>query len=285
MRVANVAGRLAVLTEAGAVDVERASGGRFAADPQAVFERWAEFRTWAAEADLSAAEAFDPQQLGAPAPLPRQVLAIGLNYRAHAAESGMAVPENIPPTFTKFPTCLTGPYTDVVLPEGGATDWEVELVAVIGARAEHVAEGDAWAHVAGLAVGQDLSERIIQLTGPAPQQFSLGKSFPGFGPVGPWLVTPDEFDDPDDLELSCAINGEQMQKSRTGDLIFSVPQLIARLSAVLPLLPGDVIFTGTPAGVGVGRDPRRFLAPGDELVSHIEGIGELRQRFLAATPR
>jgi 2-keto-4-pentenoate hydratase/2-oxohepta-3-ene-1,7-dioic acid hydratase in catechol pathway len=284
MRVANVAGRLAVLTQDGAVDVERASDGRFAADPQAVYERWEEFRRWADEADLSAAEAVDPQQLGAPAPRPRQVLAIGLNYRAHAAESGLAVPENIPPTFTKFPTCLTGPYGDVVLPDGGATDWEVELVAVIGARAEGVTEGDAWAHVAGLAVGQDLSERIIQTAGPAPQ-FSLGKSFPGFGPVGPWLVTPDEFDDPDDLELACAVNGEQMQKSRTSDLIFSVPQLIARLSAVLPLLPGDLIFTGTPSGVGAGRNPRRFLAPGDELVSHIEGIGEIRQRFIAATPR
>jgi 2-keto-4-pentenoate hydratase/2-oxohepta-3-ene-1,7-dioic acid hydratase in catechol pathway len=284
MRAANVAGRLAVLTEDGAVDVERASGGRFAADPQAVYERWAEFRTWAGEADLSATEAFDPQQLGAPAPRPRQVLAIGLNYRSHAAESGLAAPEDIPPTFTKFPTCLTGPYSNVVLPDGGATDWEVELVVVIGARAERVAEGDAWAHVAGLAVGQDLSERIVQTAGPAPQ-FSLGKSFPGFGPVGPWLVTPDEFDDPDDLELACAVNGEQMQKSRTSDLIFSVPQLIARLSAVLPLLPGDLIFTGTPSGVGAVRNPRRFLSPGDELVSHIEGIGELRQRFIAATPR
>ena len=110
-------------------------------------------------------------------------------------------------------------------------------------------------------------------------QSSLGKSFPGFAPIGPWLVTPDEFENPDDLELRCAINGDEVQKGRTRDLVFSVPALIAGLSAVLPLLPGDVIFTGTPAGVGRGRDPQRWLAPGDVLVSTIEGIGELRQTF------
>lgn len=147
--------------------------------------------------------------------------------------------------FTKYVTSISGPVTEVALPPGGHTDWEVELVAVIGARAEKVTEADAWSHIAGLAVGQDISERVVQLAGPAPQ-FSLGKPYPGFAPIGPWLVTPDEFDHPDDLELRCAINGEEVQKGRTRDLIFSVPALIAGLSAVLPLLPGDVIFTGTP---------------------------------------
>jgi 2-keto-4-pentenoate hydratase/2-oxohepta-3-ene-1,7-dioic acid hydratase in catechol pathway len=131
-------------------------------------------------------------------------------------------------------------------------------------------------------VGQDLSERIGQLAGPSPQ-FSLAKSRPGFGPIGPWLVTPEEFDDRDDLELSCSINGEQMQKGRTRDLVFSVPALVSALSRQMPLLPGDVLFTGTPAGVGMGRDPQRWLVPGDELVSHIAGIGELRQRLVAAS--
>jgi 2-keto-4-pentenoate hydratase/2-oxohepta-3-ene-1,7-dioic acid hydratase in catechol pathway len=134
--------------------------------------------------------------------------------------------------------------------------------------------------VAGLCVGQDISERITQMQSSAPQ-FGLGKSFPGFAPMGPWLVTPEEFVNPDDLELGCSINGEEVQKGRTGDLIFSVPSLISKLSAVLPLLPGDVIFTGTPAGVGLGRTPQRFLADGEELVSHIEGIGELHQTFYA----
>ena len=169
----------------------------------------------------------------------------------------------------------------MVLPEGGRTDWEVELVAIIGKQARHVTEADAWDHVAGLAVGQDLSERITQLQGPAPQ-FGLGKSFPRFGPIGPWLVTPDEVPNPDDLELGCSINGEQMQKGRTSDMIFTVAALIAKLSAILTLLPGDVIFTGTPAGVGHGRAPQRYLQDGDELVSWISGIGELRQKFVSA---
>ncbi|MDL4821805.1 fumarylacetoacetate hydrolase family protein [Actinomadura opuntiae] len=280
MRIANLSGRLVLIADGRAVDVERASNGRFAADPQAVYERWREFGNWAASADLPAGAAFEPSELGSPVPAPRQTLAIGLNYRDHASESGFAAPEGLPPVFTKFATSISGPVTEVKLPAEGHTDWEVELVAVIGRHTEAVSEADAWSHVAGLAVGQDISERIVQLAGPAPQ-FSLGKSFPGFAPIGPWLVTPDEFDDPDDLELRCAINGEEVQKSRTSNLIFPVPALVARLSAVLPLLPGDVIFTGTPAGVGLGRDPQRWLAVGDELVSTIEGIGELRQTFVA----
>ena len=159
---------------------------------------------------------------------------------------------------------LTSPCPPTVTPTG-RSNWSPS-----SARAWQVAAADAWDHVAGLAVGQDLSERISQLAG-SPPQFSLGKSFPGFGPIGPWLVTVDEFSDPDDLELGCSINGETMQHARTRDLVFSIPQLIRALSAVLPLLPGDVIFTGTPAGVGLGRDPQRWLAPGDELVSYVEG--------------
>jgi len=280
VRIGNVDGRLAILTGAGAIDVERASGGRFGADPQAVYERWAEFTAWAGSAGSEAAVPYDGTRLGAPAPAPRQSFGIGLNYADHADESGFDVPDH-PSVFTKFPSCITGPETEVILPPGGHTDWEVELVAVIGASAWQAAEADGWGHVAGLCVGQDLSERITQMAS-KPPQFSLGKSFPGFGPTGPWLVTPDEFADPDDLELGCAINGEEVQKSRTSHLIISVPQLVARLSAITRLLPGDVIFTGTPAGVGQGRNPQRWLAPGDELVSYVERIGELRQRFAAA---
>ncbi|MEV0263675.1 fumarylacetoacetate hydrolase family protein [Streptomyces sp. NPDC050617] len=278
MRIANLSGRLVLLHEGKAVDVERAGGGLFAADPQAVYGRWAEFRDWAATADLTGGVPFSPQDLGSPVPAPRQVLAVGLNYRDHAAESGFEAPDGLPPVFTKFATSISGPVTEVALPPGGHTDWEVELVAVIGREARHVAEADAWDYVAGLTAGQDISERVSQLAGPAPQ-FSLGKSFPGFAPLGPSLVTVDEFDNPDDLELRCAINGEEVQKGHTRDLIYSVPALVSRLSAVLPLLPGDAIFTGTPAGVGLGRTPQRWLAPGDELVTTIEGIGELRQRF------
>jgi 2-keto-4-pentenoate hydratase/2-oxohepta-3-ene-1,7-dioic acid hydratase in catechol pathway len=276
VRIANLSGRLVLLRGDKAIDVADASSGRFSADPQAIYDHWNEFQTWTSTVDGTGI-AFDPRDLGSPVPAPRQVFAVGLNYREHAAESGFTVPDTLPPVFTKFPTAITGPRSTVELPGGGHTDWEVELVAVIGSRAHHAR--DSWEHVAGLTVGQDLSERITQMAGPVPQ-FGLGKSFPGFAPIGPCLVTPYELDNPDDLELGCSINGEEMQKGRTSDLIFSVPTLVAKLSAILPLLPGDVIFTGTPAGVGVGRTPQRFLAPGDKLVSYVEGIGELCQSFV-----
>ena len=186
----------------------------------------------------------------------------------------MAVPD-VPATFTKFPASLSGPFDDIEL-VGDTVDWEVELVAVIGRRADRVAEADGWDHVAGVTVGQDISDRTLQFA--AGSQFSLGKSRRGFGPMGPWVVTPDELDDRDDLAIGCSVDGETVQEARTSDLIFSVPRLVAELSAVLPLLPGDVIFTGTPAGVGITRDPARFLRPGHELTTWIDGIGTIRNR-------
>jgi 2,4-didehydro-3-deoxy-L-rhamnonate hydrolase len=281
VRIANLAGRLVIISGRAALDVEKASAGQFSSDPQAVYEHWEAFTSWVAETTLPDGDPFDESDLGSPVPVPRQVLAIGLNYREHAAESGFAVPETDFPVFTKFSSCIVGPYADVTLPPGGHTDWEVELVAVIGRRAWQVSESEALSYVAGYTVGQDISERILQMAA-TPPQFSLGKSLPDFGPVGPYVVTLDEFDDPNDLELGCAIDGEQVQLSRTSNLIFSVPALVSKLSASLPLLPGDIIFTGTPSGVGLGRTPPRWLQPGEELVSHIEGIGELRNRFLAA---
>lgn len=279
MRLANVRGRLTLLTTAGGIDVETASNGRFGADPQAVFAQWSSFRAWAAGVRADATVPVVEADLGSPAPRPTQVFGIGMNYRDHAAEAGLPIPTS-PATFTKFPTCITGPCADVELPSA-CVDWEVELVVVIGILARRVAEGDAWKHVAGLAVGQDISERIVQWAGGG--QFSLGKSFPTFGPVGPWLVTPDDLANRDDLELGCSIDGETVQKSRTSDMVFSVPRLIAELSAILPLLPGDVIFTGTPAGIGATRKPPRFLQPGEVLTSYIEGIGSLRNRCIAAS--
>jgi 2,4-didehydro-3-deoxy-L-rhamnonate hydrolase len=276
MRIANVEGRLTLLLADGAIDVATASDGRFGPDPQAAYEVFDDLRQWAATQHEPAPAELDPASFGPPAPAPRQVFAIGLNYADHAAEGGFTRPQE-PTVFTKFPSSFAGPFTDVPLP-AGSVDWEVELVAVISRTARDVAVGRGWDHVAGLTVGQDLSERQMQLRGPVPQ-FGLAKSYPGFSPTGPVLVTPDELSDPDDVELGCAVNGEEMQKSRTADMIFSVPQLVAHLSSVVTLYPGDVIFTGTPAGVGVGRTPARFLSPGDELRSWVEGIGELRQRF------
>jgi len=284
MRVATVNQRASLIVGAGAVDIHEASDGRFGPGAADLYDRWAGFVDWAAAAALPDPEPYAPDSLGSPSPTPRQVFGIGLNYGAHAAESGFARPETAPPVFTKFPSCITGPYAEVVLPADGHTDWEVELVVVIGRTASHVSAADAWRYVAGLSVGQDLSERVLQMAA-TPPQFSLGKSYPGFGPVGPWLVTVDDFDDPDDLELGCAINGEQMQLGRTRDLIFGVADLVEQLSRVTPLLPGDLVFTGTPQGVGLGRTPPRWLAPGDELISYIEGIGEMRHRFVAGPHR
>jgi 2-keto-4-pentenoate hydratase/2-oxohepta-3-ene-1,7-dioic acid hydratase in catechol pathway len=281
MRLGNVAGRPHIVTADGEVDVAVVSAGRFGADMLSLLDQWDEFRDWAAAAE-PAAEPSSPGRRGsrggwsAPVPMPRQVFAIGMNYRKHADETGLGTPGS-PSAFTKFPTCITGPAAEVTLPPGDV-DWEVELVAVIGRAARCVTAGDAWDYVAGLCVGQDLSERRQQLAPPSPQ-FSLGKSHPGFGPTGPFLVTVDEIDNPDDLELRCSLNGEEVQKGRTRDMIFPVPELISRLSAVVTLLPGDLIFTGTPDGVGFGRKPRRFLSPGDVLVSSIEQIGGITTRF------
>ena len=186
----------------------------------------------------------------------------------------MAVP-SVPATFTKFPASLGGPYDDIEI-VGGTTDWEVELVAVVGQRADRVAEADGWRHIAGLTVGQDISDRQLQFA--AGSQFSLGKSRRGYGPLGPCVVTVDELAAPDDLGLGCSIDGETVQDARTSDLIFNVPRLVAELSAVVPLLPGDIIFTGTPAGVGAARKPPRFLQRGQLLESWIEGIGTIRNR-------
>jgi 2,4-didehydro-3-deoxy-L-rhamnonate hydrolase len=281
MRAANADGRAVLVVDDGIVDIATASGGTLPDDPQLLYEHWPEVRALADRAPQPTAP-FEPSALRAPVPRPRQVFAIGMNYAAHAAEAGVEAP-TFPPTFTKFPTCLTGPDATVELPSE-FVDWEVELVVVIGRHAYEVEAGQGWGHVAGLTVGQDLSERIVQTRPPAPQ-FSLGKSFPGFGPAGPWVITPDELDDPDDLDLGCTVNGEEVQKSRTSDLIFGVDALVHLLSGITPLLQGDLIFTGTPSGVGGTRTPPRFLAPGDELVSTIEGIGTIHTHLVDRSPR
>lgn len=273
MKIANLNGRMVIVVQGRAVDVEQTSAGRFSSNAADVYDRWREFRDWAAALGELDGRPIDPAELGPPSPAPRQVFAVGLNYRAHSAEAGFAEPD-APVVFTKFPTCIDGPRANLVLP-GDTVDWEVELVVVIGSVAKRVPAAAAWQFVAGLTAGQDFSERTMQHAGPAPQ-FSLAKSFPGFGPTGPYLVTPDEFRDPDDLLLECTLNDRPMQQARTSEMIFSVPQLIEYISAVCPLLPGDLVFAGTPEGVGMGQNPPAFLRAGDVVVSRIEGIGELR---------
>lgn len=276
MKLASVDQRAVLVIEDTVIDIAVASDGRFGPDPTTVYERWDEFTDWAAgvTSGTTGAERLDPARLGCPVPRPRQIFAIGLNYRTHAEESGMQVP-TVPATFTKFPASLSGPFDDIAL-VGSTNDWEVELVAVIGRQADHVREADGWAHIAGLTVGQDISDRALQFA--AGGQFSLGKSRRGYGPMGPWLVTPDELPNRDDLALGCSVDGETMQAGRTSDMIFSVAALVAELSAIVTLLPGDVIFTGTPSGIGAVRQPPRFLQPGQVLETWIEGIGTLRNR-------
>ena len=273
MKLANHRGRLALVLDDGIADVAEATAGRFGPDPMSAFDDWPAFVEVAAGV-TSATGAIVAAELGNPVPHPRQVFAIGLNYRSHAEESGMPIPA-VPATFTKVPASLGGPFDDIEI-VGDAVDWEVELVVVIGTRADRVDEADAWSHVAGLTVGQDISDRALQFA--AGAQFSLGKSRRGYGPMGPWLVTLDEVPDPDDLGLGCSVDGEVVQDARTSDLIFSVPQLIAELSAVLPLLPGDVIFTGTPAGIGFVQQPQRSLQPGQLLETWVDGVGTMRNR-------
>jgi len=287
MRVGVIANRLVLVDGDTAVDIERASKGRFPADPERLFDTWDSLAEWAASAEPDG-ERLPLDQLQNPVPAPRQVFGIGANYLDHVEEAASArghvgdvkalLPKD-PMIFTKFRTSLSGPHDAIQLPSRNV-DWEVELVVVMGRRAERVAEKDAWDHVAGLTVGQDISERVLQLAGIAPQ-ISMGKSFPGFGPLGPVLVTPDALDDPDDLELGCTLNGRVMQKARTSGMIFSVAELIAYISTICPLLPGDLIFTGTSGGVGLFRKPPVYLKPGDTLVSWVKGIGELRNPVTA----
>ncbi|GAB4052374.1 fumarylacetoacetate hydrolase family protein [Catellatospora paridis] len=286
MRSAHIDGRLVIKARRGYLDAAEASGQRFGPDPQSAFDDWEAFSSWTREflASPDAATAplvgtDDSTKWGPPVPRPTQIFAVGLNYRDHIAEAKLEVPTE-PAIFAKFRASLTGHESAVTLPEG-LVDWEAELVVVIGRYCYRATRETAWSYVAGLTVGQDLSERRMQLAGPAPQ-YGLAKSYPGFAPLGPELVSADEFADPDDLELGCRLEGgEVLQKSRTSRMVFDVPEIITYVSAVCPLLPGDVVFTGTPAGVGVGRTPPKFLAPGDVLVTWIEGIGTLRNPMLA----
>ena len=273
-RLVNVAGRAALEVDGRWFDLAHISGDEAMSDPMAGIARSSELHDIAARCtpDRAGGDVADTV-LDAPVPRPRQVFAIGLNYADHAAESGMEMPP-APLTFTKFPSCIAGPTADIPL-SGELVDWEVEIVVVIGRPCADVPADAAWDVVAGLTLGQDISDRQVQLSG-SPPQFSLGKSFPAYGPIGPALVSVDAFDDPNDIGLWCDVSGERMQGSRSTNLIFSIPTLVAYLSSICALEPGDLIFTGTPDGVGMARG--RFLTDGDVLVSGADVIGELRNR-------
>ncbi|NEU12180.1 fumarylacetoacetate hydrolase family protein [Methylobacterium sp. BTF04] len=209
----------------------------------------------------------------------RNFIAIGLNYADHAAEIGAAIPAE-PIVFNKAPSCIVGPNDRVILPKGSAkTDWEVELAIVIGARASYAHANEALSYVAGLCLCNDLSEREYQLE--RGGTWTKGKGCPTFGPLGPWLVTLDEIGDVNDLPMWLDVNGERMQTGSTATMIFDVAQIVAYLSHFMMLEPGDVITTGTPPGVGMGRKPQRFLKNGDVITLGIAGLGEQRQEVVA----
>jgi 2,4-didehydro-3-deoxy-L-rhamnonate hydrolase len=209
----------------------------------------------------------------------RNFIAVGLNYADHAAESGRAPPKE-PVLFNKAPSSIVGPNDDIVVPKGSTKlDWEAELALVIGTRASYVGESDALKHVAGFCVCNDVSERAFQLD--RAGQWMKGKGCPTFGPLGPWLVTPDEIGDAQKLDLWLDVNGERMQSGSTSNMIFAVKTLVSYISQFMILEPGDVITTGTPAGVGLGKKPPVFLKPGDTVSLGIEGLGRQAQRVVA----
>ena len=280
-RLGNRGGR-AVLVEGDLVwDLEAVSGASVGPDPLAAVSRHTELHdVYARRHDHEPIAHVVEGGFGPPVPVPPKALGIGLNYRKHAEETGAELPP-APLTVAKLPTCIAGPDRAIEL-SGERVDWEVELVVVIGTAGRRIPRDRAWDHVAGLTVGQDISDRYVQRLG-TPAQFTLGKSFDGYGPTGPWITSPDLVPDRDDLTLFCEISGELMQHSRTSDLIFPVDELVAYLSSICTLLPGDLIFTGTPEGVGAARG--RFLKPGDTVVSAIEGLGGMANRCVAGAGR
>jgi 2,4-didehydro-3-deoxy-L-rhamnonate hydrolase len=231
--------------------------------------------TWLAANGASAPRVEPGTRLGSCVCRPSKIVCIGLNYRDHAIESGMELPKE-PVIFFKSTTALCGPNDDLVIPRNSVkTDWEVELAVVIGRKASYVSEDHALEHVAGYALHNDYSERAFQLEHGG--QWVKGKSCDTFAPLGPYLATPDEIGDPGNLDMWLNVNGEKRQKSTTANLVFGIATLVSYLSQFMTLLPGDVISTGTPGGVGLGMKPPQFLKPGDVITLGIAGLGEQRQ--------
>ena len=222
----------------------------------------------------------NPERIGACLAAVPNFYCIGLNYAKHAAESGMDAPKE-PIIFNKASSALSGPFDPVIIPrQSTKTDWEVELGVVIGKVASYISEADALSYVAGYCTVNDVSERAFQIE--KGGQWIKGKSAPSFGPIGPYLVTADEVPDPQNLSLSLSLNGETMQNSNTSDMIFGVAEIVSYMSQFMTLLPGDIIATGTPSGVGMGMKPQRFLIEGDVMELEVEGLGRQRQQAVNA---
>jgi 2,4-diketo-3-deoxy-L-fuconate hydrolase len=275
MRLANLGGRAVIVIDGHAVDVEQASDGRLGSDPMLLSElaHHDTLRSLAAAADPSAWPVLDESLLGAPVPRPPKGYGVGLNYKQHAIESGRDMPTE-PHLFAKTENCVCGPFDEVVIPHGlTEIDYETELVIVFGRTCKGATRDDAWSYLAGVTCGQDISDRGEQFRPPL-KQFTIAKSYDTFGPTGPYLVTADELPDPNALELKGVVSGEVMQEANTNDLIFDVPALVVWLSRYITFQPGDLVWTGTPGGVGEARG--RFLRDGDVIETTIDGIGTMR---------
>jgi 2-keto-4-pentenoate hydratase/2-oxohepta-3-ene-1,7-dioic acid hydratase in catechol pathway len=285
MRIASLNGRASLVISGGFIDVHEASEGKLSTSIRENLSRLDELRALNATLEgtnVSAddiAELSNDERLDVVVDSPQQIFCVGLNYREHAVEMGLASPK-APMVFTKFVSALSGQHALIpVVSE--QTDWEAELVVVIGSGGRNIDKESALDAVAGFAVGQDVSDRILQMAG-TNAQFSMGKSWPNFGPVGPWITTLDEIAHPEDLAISCAVSGTMYQDSRTSDMVFSVSEIVSYLSTVVELRPGDLIFTGSPHGVGQGQTPPLFLKPGDNITTAIEGLGILYCEAVAA---
>jgi 2-keto-4-pentenoate hydratase/2-oxohepta-3-ene-1,7-dioic acid hydratase in catechol pathway len=279
VKLANLHGRATLVVDQGTIDVEKASEGRFSSDTGVLVGQLEQVRSWFDEQHPDVTESTTLERvmrdsgLGPVIAQPGQVFAIGLNYRTHAKEMALTLPTK-PMVFTKFPSSVAGANASFSI-VSAKTDWESELVVVFAKRGRHLALDESLTYVAGYCVGQDLSDRELQLLG-SPAQFSLGKSYENFAPFGPWLTTIDEIPDPNKLAISCEVNGVRYQDSNTSDMVFSVAQLVSYLSSVVEIRPGDIMYTGSPHGVGQGQKPPRFLQAGDVLETTIEGLGSLR---------
>lgn len=282
-RIANEHGRLKVILADGSVDVERASDGRFSSRPQAIYERWDEFQTWANGTKLIADSVrATGKDVGSPVPLPRQIIGVGINYNSHITMSGLE-PPTTPAVFMRLLTSLTGPNGDVpVYSETVFT--EVEVAVVLKRDAFRVKAEDALDYIAGITIGQDMIDPAAvvvskQLDGKAVGRYNNGaKSFPGFAPIGPDLVSLDEIADIGNLTLECEIDGVPFQSGNTSDLFFSIPELIARLTSTLHLLAGDLILTGTPGRLPGAEQLR--LRPGQLITARVQSLGEQRNHVV-----
>ena len=275
-RLGTIDDHAVLVTDKGAYDLERHSKGSFSSDSMEAVARYTKLHEVSAGLSGDPDVALDAANFGPCVTRPQKSLGIGLNYRDHAEESQMDIPET-PLVFSKIPSCIVGPTDDIIV-YGPTTDWEAELVVCMGTTARDIPVDKAWDHVAGLTCGQDISERTTQFL-TRPPQFDLGKSFDTYGPIGPYIVSVDQFENPDNIGLTCDLNGERKQDARTTDLIFDVPALVSYISGICTLEPGDLIFTGTPSGVGFTTGT--FLKDGDVVTTAIEGIGTMTNRCIA----